>query len=384
MATPIVSAQRKPQDIIAEALSLSLKGRQFPGSIYTSAELYELEKERIFRKDWQIVGRTEHYPKAGDYKVHRIVGESVIVCRNDEGELNAFRNVCAHRGAEVANGEGNTKAFRCPYHAWVYGLDGSLKRVTNEQDIQGFDIASCRLAPVGLQTWGGFVFINLAKEGPDLLGKYGDVLGKCDFLRTGEMRAARLSVLEPKCNWKLINENVFDLYHLNVVHANSFARDFNPRDFKLYPLSGGSFYGAYRSRSLGNAAGKSLFGSIPWLDGDESSAFAAQILPTFSILVRHDAVYALIVEPLGVERCRLTIYTLFPQDWFGREDFEANANQYNDFINLIFSEDIDMLAALQTGISSDAYVPGPATELEAPVHYLTKDILQRLAEGGAA
>jgi phenylpropionate dioxygenase-like ring-hydroxylating dioxygenase large terminal subunit len=194
------------------------------------------------------------------------------------------------------------------------------------------------------------------------------------------MRAARTTVLEPNCNWKLINENVFDLYHLNVVHANSFARDFNPRDFKLHPLSGGSFYGAYRSRSLGNSAGKSRFGSISWLSGDEGSAFAAQILPTFSLLVRHDAMYALFVEPLGVERCRLTIHTLFPEEWLSQPEFDAKADEYNAFINLIFAEDIDMLAALQTGISSESYVPGPATELEAPVHYLTKDILARLAD----
>jgi Rieske 2Fe-2S family protein len=371
--------QQKAQEIIAKALRLVGEGRQFPGNIYTSSELYELEKEKIFRKDWQVVGRDEHYPNPGDYKVHRIVGESVIVCRNAAGELNAFRNICAHRGAEIASGEGNTKTFRCPYHAWVYGLDGALIRLTNPQDIQGFDVKNCRLSGVRLTTWGGFVFINLSNEGPGLLEKYGDVLKECDFLRLGEMRAARTSVLEPSCNWKLINENVFDLYHLNVVHANSFARDFNPRDFKLHPRSGGSFYGAYRSRSLANSAGKSLFGSISWLPGDEGTAFAAQILPTFSLLVRHDAMYALFVEPLGVERCRLTVHTLFPKEWLTQPDFEAKADQYNQFINLIFAEDIDMLASLQTGISSDSYVPGPATELEAPVHYLTKDILTRLA-----
>jgi Rieske 2Fe-2S family protein len=380
MSTPNVGGTRNVQDIIAKALSLVKEGRQFPGNIYTSPEMYELEKERIFRKDWQVVGRVEHYPNPGDYKVHRIVGESVIVCRNAKGELNAFRNVCAHRGAEIAVGEGNTKTFRCPYHAWVYGLDGALIRLTNPQDIHGFDIANCRLASVRLQTWGGFVFINLAKDGPDLQEKYAEVLHECDFLRTADMRAARTTVLEPSCNWKLINENVFDLYHLNVVHANSFARDFNPRDFKLHPLAGGSFYGAYRSRSLGNAAGKSRFGSISWLPGDEGSAFAAQILPTFSLLVRHDAMYALFVEPLGVERCRLTIHTLFPEEWFSQPDFAEKADEYNAFINLIFAEDIDMLAALQTGISSESYVPGPATELEAPVHYLTKDILARLAD----
>jgi choline monooxygenase len=380
MATLDTNEKQTAQEIIANALSLVQQGRQFPGDIYTSAEMYELEKQRIFRKDWQVVGRVEHYPKPGDYKVHRIVGESVIVCRDADGQLNAFRNVCAHRGAEIANGEGNTKTFRCPYHAWVYGLDGKLIRLTNPQDIHGFDVSTCRLASVRLQTWGGFVFINLSKDGPDLMAKYGDVLHECEFLRFGDMRAARTTVLEPHCNWKLINENVFDLYHLNVVHANSFARDFNPRDFKLHPLSGGSFYGAYRSRSLGNAAGKSQFGSISWLPGDEGSAFAAQILPTFSILVRHDAMYALFVEPLSLERCRLTIHTLFPEEWLSRPDFEEKADQYNSFINLIFAEDIDMLASLQTGISSDSYVPGPATELEAPVHYLTKDILMRLAD----
>jgi len=193
------------------------------------------------------------------------------------------------------------------------------------------------------------------------------------------MREARTCILEPACNWKLIGENVWDIYHLGVVHGSSFARDFNPRDFDFNLLPKGAFFGNYRSQSLAAPDGKSLLGTIPWLDVDEGFAFGAQLPPSFSIVARHDAVYSIITEPTAHDKCRFIVYTLFPKDYFDRPDFEKKADQYGDFIKLIFEEDRDMLYSIQTGINSEVYDPGPATHLETAVHHVTKDILERIS-----
>ena len=119
-----------------------------PSEIYTSDEVFELETEKIFKKDWLAVARAEEIEKPGDYMTFDIVGEPIIVARNTDGEINAFYNVCVHRGTEVASGNGSLKTFSCPYHAWTYDLNGQLVGAAYMDDVKDFDLDNCRLKPV--------------------------------------------------------------------------------------------------------------------------------------------------------------------------------------------------------------------------------------------
>ena len=120
MATAIrtKAPENGAQQIINEALRMLDEGRQFSGGIYISPEVYELEKDRVFKREWLAIGRVEHFEKPGDYKAFRIVDEPIVVCRDKDGNIIAYRNVCRHRGVEVAAGEGNVNNVTCPYHAW--------------------------------------------------------------------------------------------------------------------------------------------------------------------------------------------------------------------------------------------------------------------------
>jgi glycine betaine catabolism A len=146
-----------------------------PGTAYTTAESFALEKERIFSREWFCVGREEEVRNSGDYLHLDIAGESVLLVRTRQGELSAFYNVCRHRGcrlqlgyeakpgAEKATTSGPSGTFpgviRCPYHSWTYELDGRLRSAPflNDQ----IDKADFSLFPIGVETWGGFVFLNL-------------------------------------------------------------------------------------------------------------------------------------------------------------------------------------------------------------------------------
>ena len=136
------------------------QARHLPGDFYTSHETYELEKERIFQKDWLCVGRVEEFEKPGDYLSLCIADEPIVVVRDEESQLRAFYNVCRHRGTEVAAGQGNTKRFACPYHGWTYDLCGRLRGAAYTQEIENFDMRQYSLVPLKLDTWGGFIFIN--------------------------------------------------------------------------------------------------------------------------------------------------------------------------------------------------------------------------------
>ena len=364
--------------LVANALQNLEQRRQFSPGVYTAPEIFELEKQKIFKRDWLPVGRVEEFENPGDYKAFRILDEPVVVSRDQNGELHALRNVCRHRGVEVATGAGNVGRFSCPYHGWVYELDGRLCSATYSEDIVDFDLKNCRLPSVRLETWAGFVFVNLDSEARSFRETHAEMLDRFAFLRLEDMKQARTCTIAPPCNWKLIVENVWDAYHLGVVHAASFAKNFNPRDIKFNLLPHGAFFLDYRSQSLAAPDGKSLFGTIPWLDVDEGFAFGGQLPPTLSIIARHDAVYTVYTEALGPQTCRFIVNTLLPAEWFERPDFEQKATRYGDFVQLVFQEDNDMLGSIQVGLRSEAFEPGPAVFLESPVHHFTKNSLKRL------
>src|SRR5262245_35925621 len=116
-----------------------------PNDWYTSPELFELEMRTLFRRVWTCVGRTEQVASPGDYFTAEVANEQVVVVRGRDGELRALSNVCLHRAGPVAIGSGQRKAFQCPYHGWMYELDGSLRRCQGMEGNQDFDPSSLHL-----------------------------------------------------------------------------------------------------------------------------------------------------------------------------------------------------------------------------------------------
>lgn len=133
------------------------RARHAPGYVYTSPEVLRLECERVFARDWLFVGRAEEFEKPGDYRAFWVLDEPMVVARDREGRLNAFANVCVHRGVEVAYGEGNADSFSCPYHAWRYDLNGRLITAPLMRTTDTFDPKRCRMKPVRLAEWAGIV-----------------------------------------------------------------------------------------------------------------------------------------------------------------------------------------------------------------------------------
>jgi Rieske 2Fe-2S family protein len=120
------------------------QARHLPAHFYTSPEIYEREKERIFQKEWLCMGRVEELDQPGDYLTFRVAGEPVVVCKDADGKLRAFSNVCRHRGTQVAFGEsdcgtpfgkGCDRAFSCPYHGWIYDLQGKLINAPHSKEM---------------------------------------------------------------------------------------------------------------------------------------------------------------------------------------------------------------------------------------------------------
>ena len=143
------------------------------GGDYTDPAVWEEERERIWFGDWVCLGRAEEVANPGDYVVRELAGESIFVTRNAEGELHGFYNVCAHRGTKFLDDEpssGNVrKAFVCPYHSWTYDLNGCLIGTPNVKENEHFDRGQYPLHGFPVDTYAGFLFVNLAREPRPLL-----------------------------------------------------------------------------------------------------------------------------------------------------------------------------------------------------------------------
>ena len=178
-------------------------------------------------REWLMIGREEELPNSGDFMTFRVCEEPIVICRDKSGSLNAFYNMCVHRGVEVAEGSGNTQRFMCPYHGWVYDHEGRLKGAAHMKDSDEFDPAKCRLKPVRLATWRGNIFVCFNEDTRPFDEAIAPFEKDFGFLQMERCRLGNKIVLELDCNWKFVNENIMDLYHVRVLHAGTFGANFS-------------------------------------------------------------------------------------------------------------------------------------------------------------
>lgn len=190
---------------------------------YTSYEWHRKEVELVWKKTWQMACRVEEIPNAGDHIVYDVVDDSVLIVRNNAGEINAFTNSCMHRGSTLAdddNGVACVDRFVCPYHGWQYNLDGKLIAVPGAWDFSHLDLDDIQLPRVNIGFWGGFVFINLDPNCGSL-EDYLDILpGHLDEFDLQNRYVAAHGWKVADCNWKAAQEAFLEGYHVPQTHFN--------------------------------------------------------------------------------------------------------------------------------------------------------------------
>lgn len=219
-----------------------------------SAEYFELEREKIFKKTWLNVGRVEDIPKRGDYMVRdlAILQTTLIVVRGDDDRIRAFHNVCRHRGNQVAQGCGNAKGFSCGYHGWTYDTSGNLVHMPDEGQFFGLDNGKLGLVAVHCDTFTGFIFIN-ADPNPvrslqDYLGGYGEQIKDFPFDQMVPMHRIEADVA---VNWKVMLDAFQESYHAGFVHRLSAGDLMDAKGPDPYMhLSSVRFFGPHRSASV--------------------------------------------------------------------------------------------------------------------------------------
>jgi len=313
----------------------------YPWAWYTDEQLLRSERERIFRSAWHYVGHAGRVAEPSSYTASASGGLPAVVTRDRDGELRAFLNVCRHRGAEVAAGEGRRDSLQCAYHAWTYGLDGSLRAVPRGDREPGLDPAGLSLVPLRLEAWGSFLFVNADEAAPPLAEALGGLALRVD--PNGLVFRERVEyALE--ANWKIAVENYLECYHCPVAHP-AFSRlvDVDP---DAYTLEGdGPVWSQYgRAR-----------------DGGGTCEFHL-VWPALKINV-YPGLANLSIGPVWPVAPERTVG--FLDYFFGPEVDEAAAAELIAFDDQVGREDTELVESAQRGVRSGLVERGrllPASE----------------------
>jgi len=211
--------------------------RTLPFAWYGDEELLRRERRRIFARSWQYGGRADQVAEPGSFLATDAGGIPLLVTRGSDCELRAFLNVCRHRGAILTEGCGRRETIQCHYHAWTYGLDGSLRAAPRSDREVAFDKAALSLLPASVGTWGPFLFVNPdpgAEPLVDWLGDLPAILAR-DIDLDGVTFHSRVA-FGSNANWKVVTENFLECYHCPTAHPDfSAVVDVHPDRYVLEP-----------------------------------------------------------------------------------------------------------------------------------------------------
>jgi len=329
-------------------------------------------------RDWLWLAREEEIPNAGDYMTFRIMDEPIIITRNVAGEVHAFANVCAHRGIEVASGDGNTQEFSCPYHGWLYDLDGKLVGAPYMKEAEGFDPASCRLKPLSVARWQGWVLVSFSDNPPDIDEWFTDLNRDFGFLRKADCRVVDKIVADVDCNWKFAVENFMDYYHAQVLHADTFGGAITVDKVPFNLRRNGGFSAFYDAAPMA-PDNQAILPNMPWLtEKPDSFACGGAIGPNVNYFGRIDDISAWCSWPLSPDRTRCIIYLLFPEAHLGIDGLDDIVAGYRSFVEAVVNEDLEMVRALQRNMHSRAFAPGRMSKIEKPIHHFVNYNLERI------
>ena len=331
-------------------------------------------------QDWLCVARADEVSNPGDYMTFRLMNEPFIVARAAVGSVHAYRNSCAHRGLVIAKGSGNATGFTCDYHGWSYDLTGQLMGAPFMDDVEDFDLSTCRLPQLRCEVWAGWVFVLFNPDVGALSDHVALFENEFALLEMGSCRTGDRQVWDLACNWKIMNENNHDLYHIQATHAGTFGAGITTDGLGFNLQDAGRFSAFYNDPPL-VPEGKTVLGAMPWMK-DQPGDFAClgHMPPNFGIVGRIDCVQAVLAWPVSLNETQLIVYQLFPEDVFSRPDLDEKMKIHHDFARLVFDEDTDIVVDAQQAAALKSYQPGPISRMEASIHHTFTYYLDRMFE----
>jgi len=360
------------------------KARTLPASAYSSVEFHERERESIFQRDWLCAGIIDEMPAAGSWTAGTVAGMPTLFVRDKAGQLRAFLNVCRHRASPLCeDGESHAgSVIRCPYHSWIYQLDGSLARAAGIGEPEGFDVADFPLNPVQLAVWRRMVFVNFdANAAPLDLGPLGRAV---DAYPLESMELVLSETNDRQFNWKVLLENYSENYHTPFVHPEldtSSSEDYPmvPDGITLYawdrPLRpSGSRVDEIRATLLPGEPGWEELASTP-MEGPYGIGGYLTVWPNLMMNIFPGAFLAMWMQPLDARMTRVE-----RRLYVGPDVDDATRKSIVAAHALVHGQDVDICTRVQrshnAGIDADGVL---ATVEERGVFFVHEHLRNRLS-----
>jgi len=323
-------------------------GWTLPASWYSDANVYALERERIFASAWQYAGPLEWVADRGCFFAAQVGHVPVAIVRGADGALRGFVNVCRHRGHIVLSGEGCRETLQCPYHAWTYDLDGTLRKAPRAEREPGFDPTGFSLLPVSVGSWGPFVFVNPDPDAAPLEETLGEmpVIVAESRLDIGALRFHSHHEWGIDANWKVVMENFLECYHCPAAHPGfSKLIDVSPDNYLLrVHETFSSQFGPVRASAL---AGNGKAGYTP--QGPIVQSQSHFLFPATTVNIV-PGIANISLERWTPDGPRRTIEVT--DYYFGPEVSEKEIEELMAWDNQVAMEDTSLVESVQRGLDS--------------------------------
>ncbi len=347
---------------------------------YASESVFALERERLFHAQWFCVGRAELIPARGDCLHVHVAGESVLILRQKDDSLRAFYNVCRHRGSRLVRtpplpdpgqpaatcSTSMSAGVVCPYHAWTYNLDGSLRAAPYVQFNEACPKEGFSLVPVHLDTWGGFIFVNLSTSPAQPLHEQLAVpVRKLQRYPLAELRRGAQLIYDVRANWKVIMENYNECYHCGPVHPELCAL------VPAFRERGGA--GLEWDDGIPHRAGAWTFtlsgtsdrAPFPGLSDTEKTHHKGEVAyPNLLLSAAAEHIAAFTLWPMAPARTRIACEFLFHPDEIAKAHF--NPVDVVDFWDVVNKQDWQICESVQDGMTSRGFRGGFYAPMEDP------------------
>ena len=339
--------------------------RAMPPSVYTSPDFLAREMTEVFSKDWICVGRADALANPGDYVTYELAGQPVFVIRGTDGKLAAMSNVCLHRMSTLLEGRGNIRLIVCPYHAWSYNTDGSLRGAPAMEGNAGFKRDCYKLPAIRCEEWLGWVMVTLNPDAPPVAGQLAEVQGLiADYGMENYVETFRENHIWDT-NWKILAENFMESYHLPRCHAGTIGGLSKLSEMKCPPgRPAFNYHTILKDDSLKIALAHPS--NTRMTGGRRRTTFLLAVYPSLLITLTPGYFWYLSLHPHGVGRVRILFGGGMSPDYANSPDAQRSFVQLKALLDKVNVEDRGCTEKVFRGASADKARPGHLSHLERP------------------
>lgn len=362
-------------ELIANVSEPFESARAMPPSVYTSPGFLEREVKDVFAKEWVMLGRASSLSKPGDYITYELAGQPILVIRDQHMQLRAMSNVCLHRMSTLLEGSGNRSAIVCPYHAWAYNLDGTLRGAPAMHLNREFCKEHYRLPAVRCEEWLGWIMVTLNPDIPPVAEQLAEVEGLIEDYGLESYTETFREEHIWDTNWKILAENFMESYHLPQCHAGTIGKLSKLEEMDCPPgLATFNYHTILKDDTLKIALAHP---NNTRMTGDRRrTTFLLAVYPSMLVTLTPGYFWYLSLHPKGPGQVHMIFGGGMSPDFVNDPDARKHFDHLKTLLDKVNVEDRGCTEKVYRGVSAGVARAGHLSHLERPNY----DFAQWLAE----